>query len=60
MPKELLNMTEMAEIVGVTRTYFRKWQADEKQERFRRVVKERERNQFNRREVQRWLDGAEY
>lgn len=59
MAAVILNLKQTAEIVGKHEKYFRSWLNSPKGERFRRVVKERERNQFNRREIQRWLDGEE-
>jgi len=60
MTAELLNMKQTAEIVGKHPNYFRRWQRSPKGERFTRVVKEIEPNQFNRRDIQRYLDGANY
>lgn len=60
MRAELINTTQVAEILGMHPKSFRRWLATDAAARFRRVVKERERNKWRLREIERWLDGAEY
>jgi hypothetical protein len=57
---EILNKKQVAQMLGKHPNYFRAWMNSPKGERFRRVVKEREPNEFNLREVERYLEGANY
>lgn len=60
MRSEILNKKQLAQMLGKHPNYIRTWINSHKGERFRRVVKEREPNEFNLREVERYLEGANY
>lgn len=60
MRAELINTKQLTEILGMHPNSFRRWLASPRAERFRRVVHEREPNRWRLKEIERWLDGAEY